>query len=370
VQRKKERKHNRRSKALAESWRLFKNLTRPVSTAEGLATDDTLPRSVELHGSPPTLNLYTFLPSAIVGKYQDIEAALKLDRCNARGVEYNRRSTGGGTVIMGPAVLALGLGINVDHPRLKKGIGGIFESLSLGLIRALASLGIAARFQPRNDIEVNGKKIAGLSASAETGAGLLFHTSLLVDFDVGLMLDIMHTPLVKIRDKGYNCFSARMTTITEETGRSFSMEQVADAVSDGFREEFGVRFEKDSPDGWERKCIADLVENRYLSQNWVFSHKHPRARMGAGRLKTKAGVIEVYMALSGGAIENVIITGDFFSAPQKIHRLENALKWSSARPEHIEKNLTGVWEDGMIHGLEMAELVQVLLLAKENQVRL
>lgn len=52
----------------------------------------------------------------IVGRYQDIEAALKLDRCRERGVEYNRRSTGGGTVIMGPEIVALGLGINVDHP--------------------------------------------------------------------------------------------------------------------------------------------------------------------------------------------------------------------------------------------------------------
>ncbi|MBW1683166.1 MAG: lipoate--protein ligase family protein, partial [Deltaproteobacteria bacterium] len=62
-------------------------------------------------------------------------------------------------------------------------------------------------FQPKNDLEVGGKKIAGLSAANETGACLLFHTSLLVDFDVPLMLDIMNTPLIKVRDKGYSCFS-------------------------------------------------------------------------------------------------------------------------------------------------------------------
>jgi lipoate-protein ligase A len=355
---------------VTESWRLFKNVDKQFSTAEGLAVDDMLPRSVEFHGSPPILNLYTFTPSAIVGKYQDIEAALKLDRCKARGVEYNRRSTGGGTVIMGPSVLALGLGINVDHPRLKKGVGGVFQSLSLALIRALRFLGINARFQPRNDIEVEGKKIAGLSASAETGSGILFHTSLLVDFDVSLMLDIMNTPLIKIRDKGYNCFSARMTTINAETGKAFSVADAADAVERGFREEFGVWFDRDSPDEWEKSTINDLIKNRYLSRDWVFSHKHPRTRMGVGTLKTKAGLIELYATLSGGAIENVIITGDFFSTPEKIHRLENALKWSSAQPEHIEKNLASVWEKDMIHRLEMNELVDAVLLAKKNQVRL
>jgi lipoate-protein ligase A len=355
---------------VTESWRLFKNVDKQFSTAEGLAVDDTLPRSVEFHKSPPILNLYTFTPSAIVGKYQDIEAALKLDRCEARGIEYNRRSTGGGTVIMGPRVVALGLGINVDHPRLKKGVGGVFESLSLALIRALQSLGINARFQPRNDIEVEGKKIAGLSASAETGSGVLFHTSLLVDFDVELMLDIMNTPLIKIRDKGYNCFSARMTTISAETGHAISVDEAAEAVERGFQEEFGVSFDRDTPDEWERSTIKDLVKTRYLAREWIFSHKHPRTRMGVGTLKTKAGLIELYATLSGGALENVIITGDFFSTPEKIHRLENALKWSSAQPEQIAKNLASVWEKDMIHRLEMDELVEAVLLAKKNQVRL
>ena len=70
---------------------------------------------------------------------------------------------------MGPDIMALGLGINVDYPGLKKGVGGVFESLSLVLIRALAKLGIEAYFQPKNDLEVSGKKIAGLSAASEEG---------------------------------------------------------------------------------------------------------------------------------------------------------------------------------------------------------
>ena len=76
-------------------WRLFKNLSRPLFTAEGLAVDDTLPQSVAYHHSVPILHLYTFIPSAIVGKYQDIGSALNLAGCRDRGIEYNRRSTGG-----------------------------------------------------------------------------------------------------------------------------------------------------------------------------------------------------------------------------------------------------------------------------------
>lgn len=355
---------------MTEHWRLFKNVSRPVSTAEGLAVDDTLPRSVANHHSPPILHLYTFIPSVIVGKYQDIEAALKLERCRERGIEYNRRSTGGGTVIMGPEIVALGLGINVDYPGLNAGVGGVFESLGHALIKALERLGIRSHFQPKNDLEVAGKKIAGLSAASETGKGLLFHTSLLVDFDIQLMTDIMNTPLIKLRDKGYNCFSRRMTTIRQELGRNLPVEMVMDAIEESFEKELGIRFQNDQPDRWENNIIQGLIRERYTRHEWIFSHKHPRARMGLGRLKTGGGLLEVYLSLSGGSIEHMIITGDFFSTSEDINRLENALKWTSAREENIKQNLSKVWRDDMIYGLDVPTLTRVIMKAKENQVRL
>jgi lipoate-protein ligase A len=356
---------------MSTHWRLFKNTTRSVSTAEGLAVDDTLPQSVANYGSPPILHLYTFVPSVIVGKYQDIEAAVKLDRCRARGIEYNRRSTGGGTVIMGPEIIALGLGINVDWPGLEKGgVGGVFESMGQVLIKALERLGVFSRFQPKNDLEVSGKKIAGLSAAAEAGKSLLFHTSFLVDFDVGLMLDIMNTPMEKVSDKGYNCFSQRMTTVRQELGKQLPVRAAMDAIQKSFETEFGIRFREDEPDGWEKNTIRRFIEERYTNKDWIFSHKHPRARMGVGRLKTKAGLLEIYLALSGASIENVVITGDFFSTPKNIHRLESALKWTSLRKEKIEENISKIWEHDMIFGLDVPTLTQAILKAKENQVRL
>ena len=351
-------------------WRLFRNLEAPVSTARGLAMDDTLPCAVGLHHSPPILHLYNFIPSAIVGKYQDMAAALRLDRCKARGIEYNRRSTGGGTVIMGPEIVSLGLGINVDYPGLKKGVGGVFESLSIVLINALAKLGIEAYFQPKNDLEVSGKKIAGLSAAAEENNTLLFHTSLLVNFDVELMTDIMNTPVVKFQDKGYSCFSQRMTTIRHETGREVSVKETMEAVQGAFEEEFRIVFQEDSPDSWEENTIRNFIDERYTQEDWIFSHKHPRTRMGVGQLKTRGGLLEIYLSLSGASIESVLITGDFFSTSTDIHKIENALKWTSARRERIEENIASVWHDDMIYGIDVPTLTQAVLLAKENQVRL
>lgn len=350
------------------SWRLFKDTVNPVSTALGLSVDDTLPLSLSQHGSPPILHLYIFKPSAIVGKYQDIEAALRLDRCRDRGVEYNRRSTGGGTVIMGPKVVALGLGINIDQPGLKKGIGGVFESLSAILINALHDLGIEVGFRPKNDLEVDGKKIAGLSASLETEKAILFHASLLVDFNIPLMLDIMNQPPLKLYDKGYNCFSQRITTIKEQLGHDIDIERVVGAIEKAIIQKFGVSLEEDEPNRWEKNLIKDFINNRYTNPDWIFSHKHPRSSMGMGEFKTPGGLLEIYLSLAGSTIEHIIITGDFFSTTKDINLLESALKWTSLKREKIEEHLSEVWKEDMIYGVTIPTLTEAILKAKGNPV--
>jgi len=57
-----------------------------------------------------------------------------------------------------------------------------------------------------------------------------FHTSLLVDFDIALMTDIMNTPVIKLEDKGYNCFSQRMTTVRDELGRKVSVTEMIEVI--------------------------------------------------------------------------------------------------------------------------------------------
>jgi lipoate-protein ligase A len=184
------------------------------------------------------------------------------------------------------------------------------------------------------------------------------------------MADIMKTPLIKLRDKGYNCFSQRMTTVRQETGQKITVSQVMDAIVSAFEKTLHIRLREDTPDSWEKDKIQSFMKNRYTRHDWIFSHKHPRSRMGIGRLKTRAGLLEIYLSLTGASIENVVITGDFFSTTEDLSRLENALKWSSAREERIQETLSEVWRDDMIHGLDVPTLTRAILAAKENQIRL
>jgi lipoate---protein ligase len=349
-------------------WRLLKGWDRMVSTAEGLAVDDMMAYSISETGSAPILHLYRFKPSAIVGKYQDIEAALKIDRCRELGVEFNRRSTGGGTVIMGEKVVALGFGIPLDYGVMGRGIDAVFAKMSAVLLRALNELGVPAEFRPKNDLQVNGKKIAGLSASAEVGSCLLFHCSMLVDFDIPLMLQIMNTPSEKLYDKGYSCFSQRLTTIQQELGREVSIGEVMKTILSSFEHEFQVEFASDSLTEWERAKVEQLKAERYTGDEWIFSHKHPRSRMGEALLKTPGGLLQIYLSLAGGVIDQVVITGDFFSTSEDINRIESVLKWTPAKWDRIMENLSTVWKDGVIYGVTREDLAQTILDAKERMI--
>jgi lipoate-protein ligase A len=182
------------------------------------------------------------------------------------------------------------------------------------------------------------------------------------------MLDIMNQPPLKLYDKGYNCFSQRITTITEQLGHDINMERVVEAIENAFSQKFGVTFEKDEPDTWEKKSIKDFINTRYTNPDWIFSHKHPRSRMGIGEFKTPGGLLEIYLSLAGSTIEHIIITGDFFSTTKDVNLLESALKWTSAKREKIEEHLSEVWREDIIYGVNVGTLTEAIVKAKEDLV--
>ncbi len=349
-----------------ETWRLYTEYDREVSVGHGLAVDDTLALSISEHGGEPILHLYTFEPCAIVGRYQDIEAALNIPRCEELKISYNRRSTGGGTVIMGPKVIALGLGLPRDHWSVRGEFGKIFQVMSRVFIRMLKKFGVKGEFRPKNDIEVNGKKIAGLSASKEFDRAILFHTSFLVEFDVPLMLEIMRLPTEKLYDKGFNCFSERLTDLSREVGQPVPIMNAFEALRFAFEEELGVTLKEDTLSPWEVDMVKKLEKTRYSDPKWIFSRRHPRSRMIEVTRKTRAGLIQLFLSFAGNALEYILITGDFFSTTKEIQSIESALRWSIAERENILRNLDEVWHDEIIHNLKKDEFIDLILEGKEK----
>ncbi|MDP2950367.1 MAG: biotin/lipoate A/B protein ligase family protein, partial [Chloroflexota bacterium] len=224
-----------------ETWRYIEDDSATASF--GLAADEFLLRTAA-QGGPTTLRLYTYQPhAALVGRFQNVDAELRVDECRRLGAEINRRLTGGGAIVMGDAQLGLALAVSPSDSVRTANPALVFQRYARPIIDGLRALGVAAGFRPKNDIEVEGRKIAGLGVCLDEEDGLLFHASILVDLDVPLMLRLLNLAPEKISDKDIASFEERLTTVRRVVGGQVAVEEVRQAVRSGFERDLGVSLE-------------------------------------------------------------------------------------------------------------------------------
>jgi lipoate-protein ligase A len=347
-----------------ETWRYI--VDDGVTASIGLAADEFLLRAAA-QGGPTALRLYTYKPyAALVGRFQNVEAELQLDECQLLGADINRRLTGGGAIIMGDSQLGLALAVPPKETPRTHNPALLFQRYAGPIIDGLRALGVAACFRPKNDIEVGGKKIAGLGLYADEEGGLLFHTSILVDLDVPLMLRLLNLAPEKISDKHIASFEDRLTTVRRVAGDRITVEEVRQAVRSAFEQDRGVRLEPVPFTPEEIAAIRGIEERRYRNPDWIFQRTPPLDARGSSVCKTEAGLLRVYVSLAGWVLKSVLITGDFFGDRQALRDLEARLKWSSGAPDSVRRTVEEAWSEaprGPIWGLSPAALTEVILAA-------
>lgn len=316
-----------------------------VSASFGLAADEWM--ACRRQG-PPCLRLYTYRSHCVlIGRYQRLEAEVNVEACRELGVALNRRPTGGGTILMGADQLGLALTIPASARAAFPGAArDLFPCLAAGLVAALRGLGVAASFHRKNDLEVGGRKIAGLGIFAAPAGGLLFHASLVVDLDLALMLRVLRTPFEKLTDKAVASVAERMTTVRREAGRAVTLDEVRGRVRAGDGEAFGVTLEEEPWTVQERAGIASLEDARYRSAAWLDQPGLAPAAAGRSRHKAVGGLVEVGVTLRGGMIHSCTVTGDFFAAEGQVASLERTLRRTAADPAAVRAAIEGAYAGG------------------------
>ena len=191
-------------------WRLLD--TGFLSAAENMALDQVLLESRAAGESPNTLRFLQFAsPSVLVGCHQQLDQEVRLDFCRERGLEVNRRITGGGAILFEPCHIGGEIIASRDDPRFQATPAALSERFTRVFCAALGEhCGVDARFRPRNDIEVRGRKIAGTGGTTE-GAAFLFQGTLLVDLDVQTMLRALRVPMEKLNGHEIDSLRERVT---------------------------------------------------------------------------------------------------------------------------------------------------------------
>lgn len=194
-----------------------------------LASEEVITRSVGRGEAPPAVRVNVFDPPAVlVGCHQCLHAEVDLEKARERGFDVNRRPTGGGAILMYEDAPGWEIWIPEDFVKGLE-IEQIYEELSKPVVYALRELGVDAKFRPKNDIEVSGRKISGMGVYAEAG-GVMLCGTLLLDFDVRTMLEVLKLPVEKISDKAIRTFEERITTVAREVGRKPSLDEVRELI--------------------------------------------------------------------------------------------------------------------------------------------
>ena len=325
------------------TWRLVAD--NDVTASFGLAADELLTRWVGSGQAQPTLRLYTYRPHcALVGRFQRIESELRVDYCREHGIPMNRRPTGGGAIIMGAGPLGVALVLPGTGDDVYRTARALMARVSDGLLFGLSRLGIHAEFRRKNDIEVNGRKIAGVGIYRAPTDGLLFHASVLVDLDVPLMLRVLTIPVEKISDKEIAAVSARTSTVCSELGRPIEVDEVRSAIAAGYADAFGVTLEPGDFTSAEHDAITALEREKYLTDEWIYQATAVPDSAAGARLKTPGGLLDIRVALAGRIIKSAFIGGDFFAADNAIADLEARLRWHVANPDAITATLRQTYQ--------------------------
>lgn len=320
-----------------------------VTASAGLATDEALVRRVGEGRSVPTVRLYTYRSHcALVGRFQRVAAEVRRDVCQARGIDVNRRPTGGGAILMGADQLGVAITVPAaglagpEHARSWERVRELFRHFAAGLVGALAVLGVRAEYRRRNDLEVEGRKVAGLGIYFDRGGGLLFHASLLVDLDIPLMLAVLNTPFEKISDKEIATVAERITTVRRACRRPVGVDEVRALVRDGYARTLGVALDPGDLTADEAAAAAALERERYGTPEWVEREPAIADAAGSAMVKTPGGLVSAHLTLAGDVIKAVYLTGDFFCDEGAVLAIERALRWHSADRERVAATLAAV----------------------------
>src|SRR5690606_1555053 len=139
------------------------------------------------------LLFYINEPSIIIGRNQNTLEEINFDYVEEKGLHVVRRVSGGGAVYHDFGNLNFSFINNHDVKSLNN-----FKKFTAPVIKVLKSLGLDAELKGRNDIQVDEKKISG-TAQFSTGKRMISHGTLLLDTDLGEVVNALNVKMSKIQ---------------------------------------------------------------------------------------------------------------------------------------------------------------------------
>ena len=349
------------------TWRLLD--TGPLPAAHNMALDKVILTACSRYWVPNTMRFLQFSPHcALVGYHQAVELEVEEDYCRDHGIEINRRITGGGNLYWDEGQLGWEIFARKNTPGIPKRLEALYGLMCEGAAAGLSKLGVEARFRPKNDIEVGGRKISG-TGGTEIGDAFLYQGTLLTDFDVDTMIRCLKLPIKKLEGKQIQSFKQRVTCLREVLGYLPPMADIKRALAEGFAEALGLELTAGVLTEKENTLLRQELP-AFQSEKWIRGQRPilQGSELSVVDYKAPGGLIRTSVLLDRHRrrIKSACITGDFFAYPERcVLDLEARLKDSSCRPEDIYQNVRGFFTANgvQIPGVEADDFCRALCMA-------
>jgi lipoate-protein ligase A len=233
----------------------FLDLTLPSAEAN-LALDEALLLEAEAGRGGETLRLWEWpRPAVVLGSGCVLRDDVDEENCVADGVPILRRSSGGGTVLLGKGCLLFSLVLSYERdPALAE----IRPSYVYILERVAAALeGIVPDVGPAgiSDLAAGGWKVSG-NAQQRKRTFLLHHGTLLYDFDLPLIGRYLRMPGRQPEYRAGRDHSAFVMNLP--CGREELRRRLCGAWEAG-----------EEVCAWPEEMVARLVAEKYATAAWV-----------------------------------------------------------------------------------------------------
>lgn len=281
---------------------------------------------------PDTIRFLRFRPAVLVGRHQILSHEIDLAHCRAEGIEVGRRITGGGALYLDEGQV----GWELVFRRASLGLFDL-EAAARRICQAAAAglsrLGIDCAYRPRNDIEVDGRKLGGTGGFFD-GDLLFYQGTVLIELDPARMLAALRLPAAKLAKRAIASVAERIVSLRELLGSAPEIAAVQAALLAGFADHLGLVPTWGAIDAAEEARARRLYEEEIGTEAFVTSLDAPTVQgSDASAMLTRPGG-SVRVDLRGdaaGFIADVLITGDFLVTPPRVIRdLEAALRGSEA----------------------------------------
>lgn len=288
---------------------------------------------IELHQAgevPDTIRFLRFPPTALIGRHQALSHELRLDYCRANNIGLVRRVTGGGAIYLDEGQVGWELVFRRSSVPLS-GLGEYARAICEGVAQGLSDrFGIDARFRPRNDIEVEGRKLSGTGGFFD-GDSLIYQGTVLVDLDPERMAGAINVPEAKLKKRALDSAASRVVTLKALLGDTPPIAAVHEAVIDGLSKRLGIKAEWGEISPKEEELARAAHEEEIGTDEFVHEIDAPEAAdVHTGSHTGAGGTVSAYLRLEGAGqdrIREILFTGDFFLTPPRlIYDLEASLR--------------------------------------------